>query len=139
MFFARAVFVLMVTAGSASARGLPSELWRDLAEAASGSEGGSAVASQTAAVQPSEPKAQALYEFMMARRLEAAGDAPGALAALERAKKLDPQSGEISAEIAGYYVRTNRPADAVAAAEQASRSTRAMSRRKFSVAVRSVE
>lgn len=94
MFFARAVFVLMVTAGPA-------------------------VASQAPAVQPSEPKAQALYEFMMARRLEAAGDAPSALAALERAKKLDPQSGEISAEIAGYYARTNRPADAVAAAEQA--------------------
>src|SRR5687767_10271584 len=107
MFFARAAFVLMATAGSASARGIPSELlWRDLAEAASGSEGGLAVASQTAVIQPSEPKAQALYEFMMARRLEAAGDAPGALAALERAKKLDPQSAEISAEIAGYYART---------------------------------
>ncbi len=46
---------------------------------------------------------------MMARRLEAAGDAPGALAALERAKKLDPQSAEISAEIAGYYARTEPP------------------------------
>ena len=94
MFFARAAFVLMITAGSA-------------------------VASQTAAVQPAEPKAQALYEFMMARRLEAAGDAPRALAALERAKTLDPQSGEILAEIAGHYSRTDRAADAVAAAEQA--------------------
>jgi tetratricopeptide (TPR) repeat protein len=76
---------------------------------------------QTAATAPADPKAQAMYEFMMARRLESTGDNPGALAALERAKKLDPQSGEISAEIAGYYFRQNRPADAVAAAEQALR------------------
>jgi tetratricopeptide (TPR) repeat protein len=74
---------------------------------------------QTAATAPADPKAQAMYEFMMARRLESTGDNPGALAALERAKKLDPQSGEISAEIAGYYFRQNRPADAIAAAEQA--------------------
>jgi tetratricopeptide (TPR) repeat protein len=94
MFFARAGFVLMVTAAPA-------------------------LASQTAAVQPSEPKAEALYEFMMGRRLEAAGDAPGALAAFQRAKTLDPQSGEISAEIAGHYFRTNRAPEAVAAAEQA--------------------
>lgn len=93
MFFARAALVLVVTAAPALA--------------------------QTAGVAPSDPKAQALYEFMMARRLEAAGDAAGSLAALERAKKLDPQSGEISAEMAGYYFRTNRPAEAVAAAEQA--------------------
>jgi tetratricopeptide (TPR) repeat protein len=76
---------------------------------------------QTAATAPADPKAQAMYEFMMARRLESTGDNPGALAALERAKKLDPQSGEISAEIAGYYFRQNRPADAIAAAEQALR------------------
>lgn len=74
---------------------------------------------QTVASPPPDPKAQALYEFMMARRLESSGDAPGALAALERAKKLDPQSGEISAELAGYYMRQNRASDAVAAAEQA--------------------
>ena len=48
---------------------------------------------------------------MMARRLEAASDKAGALAALERARKLDPQSGEISAEIAGYYCRQNRAAE----------------------------
>ena len=74
---------------------------------------------QTAATAPADPKAQALYEFMMARRLESSGDTAGALASLERARKLDPQSGEITAEIAGYYFRQERPADAVAAAEQA--------------------
>lgn len=117
MFFARAALVLMVTAGqalaSASAREMSSELRRDLAGAASGSEGG-----QTAAP-PLEAKAQAFYEFMMARRLESAGDPAGALAGLERAKKLDPESAEISSEIAGYYYRHNRSNDAVAAAEQA--------------------
>lgn len=74
---------------------------------------------QTTASAPADPKAQALYEFMMARRLESTGDNAGALASLERAKKLDPESGEISAEIAGYYYRQNRPAEAVTAAEQA--------------------
>lgn len=74
---------------------------------------------QTTAAPPPDPKAQAAYEFMMARRTESTGDTAGALAALERARKLDPQSAEISAEIAGYYFRQNRPTEAVAAAEQA--------------------
>jgi predicted Zn-dependent protease len=74
---------------------------------------------QTLAAPPPDPKAQAAYEFMMARRTESEGNTAGALAGLERARKLDPQSAEISAEIAGYYFRQNRPADAVVAAEQA--------------------
>jgi len=74
---------------------------------------------QTAAAPPPDPKAQAAYEFMMARRTESEGDTAGALAALERARKLDPASAEISAEMAGYYFRQNRPTEAVAAAEQA--------------------
>ena len=74
---------------------------------------------QAGASPAGDPKAQALYEFMMARRLESSGDAAGALASLERARKLDPESGEISAEIAGYYSRQNRGPEAVAAAEQA--------------------
>ena len=74
---------------------------------------------QTVAAPPSDPRAQAMYEFMMARRLESSGDTAAALAALERARGLDPQSAEISAEIAGYYFRQNRAADAVTAAERA--------------------
>ena len=93
MIFARAALVLMVTAGPALA--------------------------QTVASAPQDPKAQAQFEFMMARRMESSGDLPGALASLERARKLDPQAAEIPAEIAGYYFRQNRPTDAVAAAEQA--------------------
>jgi tetratricopeptide (TPR) repeat protein len=66
-----------------------------------------------------DAKAQAFYEFLMARRLEADNDMAGALAALERARKLDPESAEIPAEIAGFYSRQNRATDAVLAAEQA--------------------
>ncbi|HEX6163952.1 MAG TPA: tetratricopeptide repeat protein, partial [Vicinamibacterales bacterium] len=93
MIFARAALVLIVTAGSAFA--------------------------QTVASAPQDPKAQAQFEFMMARRMESSGDLPGALAALERARKLDPAAAEIPAEIAGYYYRQNRPTEAIAAAEQA--------------------
>ena len=73
---------------------------------------------QTAAA-PADPKAQALFEFLMARRLEAAGDHAGSLAALERARKLDPASAEIAAEIAGNHSRQERLAEAVASGEQA--------------------
>ena len=104
MIFARAALVLMVTAGSAFALEAAGEPRRD---------------QQTVASAPQDPQAQAQYEFMMARRLESAGDMTGALAALERARKLDPGAAEIPAEIAGYYYRQNRPADAIAAAEQA--------------------
>lgn len=71
------------------------------------------------AAAPAEAKAQALFEFLMARRMEASGDAAGALAALERARRLDPDAAEIAAEIAGYYSRQNRSAEAVDAAEAA--------------------
>ena len=93
MFLARAVLVLLITAAPALA--------------------------QTTAAPAQDPKAQAFFEFMMARRAEAAGDSTGALAGLERARKLDPASAEISAEIAGFYFRQNRSAEAVASAEQA--------------------
>src|SRR5688572_25576068 len=73
---------------------------------------------QTAAA-PTDPKAQALFEFLMARRMESEGDNAGALAALERARKLDPASAEIAAEIAGHHSRQSRMPEAVAAAEQA--------------------
>jgi tetratricopeptide (TPR) repeat protein len=108
---------------SASAGIATAEVRRDIADlsagafakaaTAFGSEGG-----QTAAV-PADPKAQALFEFLMARRMEAAGDTVGALAALERARKLDPASAEIAAEIAGNHSRQDRLAEAVASGEEA--------------------
>ena len=108
MIVARAALVLLVTAGPAfaSARETPGDLRRD-------------GLMQAVAASPSDPRAQAQFEFMMARRMESAGDLPGALASLERARKLDPRAAEIPAEIAGYYQRQNRPAEAIAAAEQA--------------------
>ncbi|HUQ89876.1 MAG TPA: tetratricopeptide repeat protein [Vicinamibacterales bacterium] len=108
MLFARAFVLIGLAAtpaiASASAREAITELRRD---------------DQTATAAPQDPKAQAQYEFMMGRRMESAGDIPGALASLERARKLDPGAAEIPAEIAGYYYRQNRPAEAVTAAEQA--------------------
>src|SRR5687767_13845339 len=56
--------------------------------------------------------ADAYYEFLMARRLETAGDAAGALAALERAAAADPRSAEIKAEIAAFHFRRTPPARA---------------------------
>src|SRR5688500_12868785 len=73
---------------------------------------------QTAAA-PADPKAQALFEFLMARRMESEGDNAGALAALERARRLDPNSAEIAAEIAGHHSRQSRMPEAIAAGEQA--------------------
>ena len=74
---------------------------------------------QTVASAQPDPKAQAQFEFMMARRMESTGDMAGALASLERARKLDPEAAEIPAEIAGYYYRQNKPTEAITAAEQA--------------------
>lgn len=107
---------------SASARTSPSELRRDLAGlsaeasakagAAWGSEGGQATAT-------TDLKAQAFYEFMMARRLEASGDAAGSMAALQRAQKLDPDSAEIAAEMAGAHARQEQAQSAILQAGRA--------------------
>jgi tetratricopeptide (TPR) repeat protein len=74
---------------------------------------------QTTAAPPSSPMAEAFFEFMMARRLDASGDPAGALAALERARKLDPVSAEIVAELAAFHSRQNKLDLAVIAADQA--------------------
>lgn len=66
---------------------------------------------------PAQPGA--MYEFLLARRAEATDDAKGAEAALQRAVALDPQSAELHAELAGFYARENRAAEAVSAAEKA--------------------
>ena len=112
----RFVVVALVVAApvfaSASARTSPGELRRDLADAAYGSEGG-----QTAA--QDDPKAQAFYEFLMARRLEASGDAAGSMAALQRAQKLDPGSAGIAAEMAGAYARQDQHQSAILQADKA--------------------
>ncbi|MEY4635617.1 MAG: hypothetical protein RJA55_1415 [Acidobacteriota bacterium] len=81
----------------------------------SASEGG-----QAAAV-VDDPKARAFYEFLMARRLEAAGDTAGSMAALQRAQALDPNSAEIAAEMAGAHARQDQAQSAMLQAERALR------------------
>lgn len=75
----------------------------------------------TAAAQPPAPtpKAQAYYEFMQARRLEADGNTAAALSALARAEKLDPTAADIPAEMAALHARQNDGQQALAAAERA--------------------
>ena len=68
---------------------------------------------------PPAPSPQSYFEFMMARRLEADGDMAGALAALERARKLDPNSAEVLAEVAGLQARQNKADEALQAANAA--------------------
>jgi len=65
------------------------------------------------------PSTSAYYEFILARHLDANDDVDGALAALQRAAKLDPASAEIQAEMASLYGRQNRMKEAIAAGEQA--------------------
>ena len=59
------------------------------------------------------------FEFLMARRLEAAGDTSGALAALTRAAAADKTSAEIRAEIGSFQLRQNRRDEAEKAAREA--------------------
>jgi tetratricopeptide (TPR) repeat protein len=80
------------------------------------------IAALVAAFLPSAAFAQGAdpyFEFLMARRLEAAGDTSGALAALTRAAAADKASSEIRAEIASFQLRQNRRDDAEKAAREA--------------------
>jgi tetratricopeptide (TPR) repeat protein len=76
-----------------------------------------AAAPPAAATRPAN--AAAMFEFLLARRAEAADDAKAAEAAFTRAVGLDPGAAELHAELAGFYARQNRAADAVSAAEKA--------------------
>jgi tetratricopeptide (TPR) repeat protein len=66
-----------------------------------------------------DPIAQAYEQFLLAHRLKESDDAEGAIAAYKRAMTLDPASATIVAELADLYMRKERAADAIAAAEQA--------------------
>ncbi len=63
-------------------------------------------------------RAEAYQAFLEARRLETRGDATGAIAAFERAARLD-ESPAILTELAQLYARQDRAADARKAAERA--------------------
>ena len=58
---------------------------------------------------PAESPGGAYYEFMMGLHFESQGDSTGALAAYQRAERLDPKSAEIPAALAELYARMNRP------------------------------
>jgi len=71
---------------------------------------------------PADPAVRigdAYSQFMLGRHLESADDIPGAIAAFKRATQLDPQSGDIVAELAGLYMRQSRLDEALQAGEQA--------------------
>jgi tetratricopeptide (TPR) repeat protein len=63
--------------------------------------------------------AGAYLEFVLARRLEDRGEVEAAIAALQRAMKLDPKSADLRAELAGLYARQSRLRESIEAANAA--------------------
>jgi len=66
-----------------------------------------------------DPVAGAYAEFVLSRQLEDKGDVDGAVEALQRARKLDPKSADIPAEIAALYARQSRVRESIEAANAA--------------------
>jgi tetratricopeptide (TPR) repeat protein len=73
-------------------------------------------ASAAAASAPAESPA---YYFLLGRHHEGTGENDKALAAFKRALALAPDSAQLHAELAGFYARQDRAAEAVDTAEQA--------------------
>ncbi len=71
------------------------------------------------ATPPSSSRAEAYQAYVEARRLESSGDVEAAIAAYERAARLEPSSGAALAELAQLYARQERVDDARRAAERA--------------------
>jgi tetratricopeptide (TPR) repeat protein len=69
--------------------------------------------------QPETPTESAGYHFLVARHLEDAGKIEEAIAALNKALELEPESAEIRAELATVYARQNRAVEAIDTAEAA--------------------
>ena len=63
--------------------------------------------------------ADAYYDFLIARHLEAQGDSKGAQAALEKAVATDPKSAEVRAELAAFHLRRDANDDAERVAKEA--------------------
>jgi len=63
--------------------------------------------------------ADAYYDFLMARHLEASGDSKGAQAQLEKAVAADPKSAEVRAELAAFHLRRDAGDDAERVAKEA--------------------
>ena len=74
------------------------------------------IAAQTSAA---PANADAAYYFILARHLEGQDKLPEAIAALQQALALAPESAEVRAELAGLYARQDQPIDALNMAEEA--------------------
>ena len=66
-----------------------------------------------------QTSAEAYYDFLLARHLEAAGDQKGAQSALEKAVAADPRSAEVHAELASFFLRRDAAEDAERVAKEA--------------------
>lgn len=66
-----------------------------------------------------QAEADSYFEFLMARRLEGAGDFTGAQAAFDRAVQAAPRSAELRGQIASFYLRRSQPDEAEKAAKAA--------------------
>ncbi|HXD18029.1 MAG TPA: tetratricopeptide repeat protein [Vicinamibacterales bacterium] len=66
-----------------------------------------------------QTNADAYFDFLMARHLEAAGDSRGAQAQLEKAVAADPKSAEVRAELAAFHLRRDAGDDAERVAKEA--------------------
>ena len=66
-----------------------------------------------------QANADAYYDFLMARHLEAAGDSRSAQAQLEKAVAADPKSAEVRAELAAFHLRRDAGDDAERVAKEA--------------------
>ncbi len=71
-----------------------------------------ALSAAPAAASPQADRAQAYYRFLLARHLEAQGEADRAATELREAAKLDPGAAEIRAELAALYARQDQPREA---------------------------
>ena len=76
---------------------------------------GSLAVTAPGAFAQSEP--DSYFEFLMARRLEGAGDFAGAQAALDRAVQSSPKSAELRGQVASFYLRRSQPDEAEKAAK----------------------
>jgi tetratricopeptide (TPR) repeat protein len=70
-------------------------------------------------VASAQTNADAYYDFLMARHLEASGDSKGAQAQLEKAVTADPKSAEVRAELAAFHLRRDAGDDAERVAKEA--------------------
>jgi Flp pilus assembly protein TadD len=66
-----------------------------------------------------QTSAEAYYDFLLARHLEAAGDPKAAQTALEKAVAADSKSAEVRAELAAFFLRRDAADDAERVAKEA--------------------